>query len=1055
MSLPRFFARQPVLVNMFVIAVVVAGLFALNRMPMEENPSVDLDMAIVVIAYPGASPEDVEKLITLPMEERIKTLPDIDFIHATSYEGRSTIFVQYEVGLEDYDMSVVDLKAEVDKAKLEIPDDAQDYVNVIKITTDEIWPVIGLSLGGDYSIDGLEEIAEALKEDMLDVPDVKSVDIFGIQEREVWVEADRGKLDAMGLGLLELMNAVQKANITLPAGRVEMGKEEFLVRPMGEVESSKDFADLPVRASTDGKAIRVSDVAKVKDTYKRDEVISRLDNKPSVYLRAFMKKDGSVVDIVDKLKVVVKRYQDTMPDISLAVRQDSSREVRDSIGVLSSNALTGLILVALLMWTMTGWRSAVLAVIGIPFSFLAAFIFLHAMDGTINTLSLFAFILVLGMLVDDAIIIIENTYRHLELGKTPLRAAIDGAEEVMWPVVSAVLTTIAAFLPLLMMTGIIGKFLAVLPIVVTLALIGSLIEALIVLPSHLADFGKLPETHGERFGDKLFAKLVGIYERQLNFFLNWRISATLATVLVTIVVIVMAGSLLRIEMFPQSPSVTERLLVRLPAGTKLEETDRVLETIAARIRKLPENEVESIQTLTGLYIENQEWIHTTDGGMVTMNMGNSDFRRGNEAIKADIRKMIADIPEIKTVKFSQSESGPPTGSPVELRIRGQSLEKMQMLAEMIADDLRSKKGMEDVMVSFRPGKKELRFYPDRVKLAAYGLTMTDISTAVRTAVDGWEATTFRDDEGDEITVRVLLREEDRESLNDLENIPLTSTLGLVIPLGELGEFTIQRGLERIERRDAKRSVTLTANVNMVDINSDEANRYVKEKYADFSTRYSGYSLEFGGEAEEQAESFHSLAMAFIVALILVYLILGTQFQSFIQPVVVMFTVPFSLLGVGVGLLVMNLTFSLVAAISVVALSGVVVNDSLVMVDFINKARAQGYERRKALLVAGSRRMRPILLTTVTTIAGLMPLAFGIGGDSVTWKPMAICMIWGLAFATFLTLFIIPSAYSLVDDMTNFVRRLFGMRSTDEMFVARAEELRDDTVLADLEENPKP
>jgi multidrug efflux pump subunit AcrB len=1052
MTIPRFFARQPVLVNMFMIAVLVAGAFALMRLPMEDTPSIDLDSALIIAPYLGASPDDVEKLITLPIEEQIKNLPDVDFIWAGSSEGRAVFYIQYEVGIENFDQAYIDLKDEVDKVKRDLPSETADDLIFMKFSTNETWPIMSLFMGGDYSIDTMNQIAEQFQDELLNLPDVEKVDMGGLRDREIWIEADRSKLQQHSIGMSELVSAVQTANVNLPAGRVEMGNEEFLVRAMGEVDSSAQIGNVIVRATPDGKTVRVKDLAIVNDTYKEEELISRLNGKPSAYLRIFMSDKGSIVDVAADVRKLAKEFSERVPGVDIGVRNDRSKDVMDSINVLTTNAASGLILVALLMTLSIGFRSAILAVIGIPFSFLCAFIFLMATGGTINTLSLFALILVLGMVVDDAIIIIENVYRHLEEGKTPLRAAIDGTEQVMWPVVSAVLTTVAAFLPLLLMSGIIGKFLAVMPIVVAITLLGSLLESIVVLPSHLAEFAKLPKTKGDRFGDRLLDRLLNIYRKQLNFFLNHKYLVTVSIIIATVIVLIAAIKVLEIELFPEEQINTERMLVKLKIGTKLHETDRVIKEIESRIRQLPEGEINYISAITGLVVENQQWTFRGDGGMITLDLADKEARRTNDAIKEDIRERIKDIPELSEAYFSQGDNGPQTGSPVELRIRGDNKEESLRIAEMIADDLRAKDGVKDVRIEHSPGKKELRFTPDRVKMSAYGLTMIQLSTLLRTVIDGYEATKFREDNGDEVKVMVKYLESDRDELTDMDKIIVSTPLGIHVPLSELGTFSIERGAAQIVRYNAKRSITVTANVNREKITSEAANRHIREKYADFTSRFPGFQLEFGGQQQELEESMTSLLQAFIVAIILIYLILATQFQSFTQPLVVLFTVPFSILGVGIGLIAMNLSFSLVAGLSVVALSGVVVNDSLVLVDFVNKARSAGLTRRNALVLSGSRRMRPILLTTITTIAGLFPMAIGFGGASLTWQPMAICMIWGLSFATFLTLFVIPCAYAILDDILNLMRRWFKMRSTDEVLVSRAAELHDDTVLDDIPED---
>jgi len=1024
MSLPKFVVKQPVMVNMLMVVVFIAGIIALHEMPIEEHPSVRIEIAVVSATYPGASPEDVERMITLPLEDRIKTLPDIEELYATSYEGRCLIFIEYDANIDNYDIAVTDLKSEIDRVKPELPDDAADSLEVMKIRSGETWPIMNVNLGGEYGAQGIKELAESMKDELLNIDGIAKVDIRGTRTREIWVEADRARLSAYGVSLDKLFSAVQTANTDLPAGRIELGNKEFIVSPVGDLTGVEDIAAVVVRSDSDGTTVRVGDVAEVHDTFTRDEIISRLNARRSVSVRIYMKDEGSIIDIARQAKQLVEEYQANITDITFSVEKDDSIDVINSVRALVGNAIVGLLLVSFLMTFLIGKRSAALAVIGIPFAFMTAFVLLNGIGETINTLSLFAFILVLGIVVDDAIIVIENVYRHLEMGKSPVQAAIDGTHEVMWPVVSAVLTTVAAFLPLIMMEGRIGKFIYVLPIVAMLALLGSLVESLVVLPSHLADFGQLPKNQDKRLGDRMFKKLLATYQALIGKALRHRYLVVLGTFILTVVITFAALSFLRVEIFPRQDSSSEELIIRLPTGTKLEETDRVLTDLSqAIIDELPETDIQSVTSLSGMIVQRRSRLQTTDGGNITINL--LDDHRPNEEIKADIRKIIERIPEIKTASFSTTAHGPPVGSPVDIRVRGKNLETMNKIAKMIMDDLEAMPGVSDVESDFNTGKTKIRFHPDRVKMSTYGITMSQLASILRTAIEGTEATSFRDATDDEVKVLVMVREDDRRSLDDLRLLTINTTTGISVPLSELGEFTSEETLETVQRYDAKRVIGVSANVDRENITSDEANKAIQEKYSDISARFPGYSLEFGGEAAHQKKAFGNLAQEFLIALILIYMILGSQFKSFLQPLVVMFTVPFSLLGVSVGLIVMGLNFSLVAGISVVALAGVVVNDSLVLVDFANVMRRKGVAINEAVSQAGAQRMRPILMTTFTTIAGLLPMAFGIGGAGLMWQPMAICMIWGLAFATFLTLFVIPCTYSLLEDWSLRIRtRLF-------------------------------
>ncbi|MDP8257608.1 MAG: efflux RND transporter permease subunit [Candidatus Alcyoniella australis] len=1024
MSLPSFVVKQPVMVNLLMVVVIIAGLFAIFNMPIERHPSVTIEIAIVSATYPGASPLDVERLITLPLEDRIRTLSDIEQVYAQSYEGRALIFVEYDSDIEDYEIAVTDLKSEIDRIKGELPQEAADSLQVIKIKSSDLRSVLDVTLTGEYGVAGMEQLAEEIKQAMLDIDGIKKVEISGVPTREVRVEADRSRIEAHGVTLNQIYIAIQRANSDLPSGRIDLGTKELIFSPSGQIQSARQIADVVVLSDRQGRSVRVGDLAQVVDGFDEDQVTSRLNGEKTVTIELFMKDDGSVIDLARQARTVIEDFQGRINDVTISVQKDTSEDVSDSIRALSGNALVGLVLVALLMTFLIGARSGALAVIGIPFAFLFAFAALSWIGETINTLSLFGFILVLGMVVDDAIIVIENVYRHLEMGKDRVQAAIDGTHEVMWPVVAAVLTTVAAFLPLLMTEGRIGKFIYVLPVVAMLALAGSLVEALVVLPSHLADFGRLPHNHSRRLGDRMFRRLLAIYRRLIGKALRHRYLVVGGTVAATLLVTMAAATLLRVELFPREDSSSEELIVRLPVGTRLDVTDGVLADLSKRIiDELPQTDVESVTVLAGMVIQHRSRMTTTDGGMITVNFTENSDRRTNQQIKADIRKIVDGIPEIRSVQFQAGRHGPPVDSAVDIRIKGSDLEKMQTIATMIEQDLNAIPGVSDVRTDFQTGKSKLRFIPDRVKLSAYGISIAELSSELRMSIEGFEATSFRDKSDDEVKVWVMYREDDRAGLEQLRKLRIGSSLGVSVPLSELGTFATEQTLEAVNRYDGRRVISVTANVDNQQATSEEANGTIRELYANVPSRFPGNSLEFSGEAKQQSDVFGDLYYEFLIALILIYMILGSQFKSFAQPLVVMITVPFSILGVSIGLIVMGMKFSMVAGMSVIALAGVVVNDSLVLVDFANVRKRAGMAINEAVADAGAQRMRPILMTTFTTIAGLMPMACGLGGEGLMWKPMAICMIWGLAFATLLTLFVIPCAYSLLE---HWRLRLLGL-----------------------------
>ncbi len=1030
--LVRIFLERPVMANLLVVVLSVAGLLAVSNMPRENSPRVSMDEGLAIYFYPGVAPEEMEKLVTLPVEDQVKSLDDLDHYASSSEEGKTVVFLEYEPGMTEleFDRAFDEFKTEIDKAQ-NLPEDMDDPFT-LKIASDEIWPVLGIALGGKYDLEGLEEIADDMAEEIREVEGVGSVNLRGTLEREIWVQARRDQMEAYGVSIEALVQSLKVASVNIPAGKVDMGREEFLVRTMGEVKTAEEISKLPILAGPDGRIATIGDVADVIDTFEDDRIIARLNGQSQLRMDIFMKREGSVIDVVDATREIADRYKSKLEDMEMRYMFDASEEVRSSLNVLSFSALQGMLMVALCIWFFMGFRTAIFALIGIPFAFLTTFWALDSIGHTINTLSLFAFILVLGMLVDDAIIVIENIYRHMEMGKNTYRSALEGTKEVMIPVISAVLTSIAAFLPLLMMTGVIGKFMSVLPVAVGCALAASLIEALVVLPVHMSDWGKAPDPSRQRMGDRVFEWLKKAYVRQINIALNWRISLVVGTLILTLVLIGVGFQTLRVKLFHTEDPDTLRIHLRMPVGTRQEETLSVVKQMEQHALTLPKTDIKNVSSVTGLIVENYQWSERTNVAMLDIDLFElEEGRRPLEIVKKDLRDGFDRIAGISTIEFKEEGHGaPPTGMPIELRVRGDDIVRLNEIATEISEELKKTPGIFDVRSDYEIGKREIRFLPHREKLAIYGTTMGQVAQTIRTAIDGTEATAFRETDGDEIKVIVKYRDEDRSSVNELKRLKVVTALGNKVALSELGTFEMGRSAAAIKRYNGKRSITVTANVNEEIINSHEANKMIKDRNRTFSMRFPGYSLDYGGEAEKTAESFGSLIEAFAVALLLIYMILGAQFGSYTQPLIIMFTVPFAVIGVIIGLIVTGLDFSLVAGISLVALAGVVVNDAIVLVEFIQNGRKQGLPRREAVVRAGVARVRPILLTTVTTIFGMLPLALGIGGVSPTWQPMAICMIWGLSFATFLTLFVIPCLYSLMDAFTERVRRLFKLPPKD-------------------------
>ncbi|MBN1327168.1 MAG: efflux RND transporter permease subunit [Candidatus Cloacimonetes bacterium] len=1029
MSIVKFSVNNSPLINMIMIIVFVVGIFVLRDIPKEDMPAVDFGSFIIVVWYPGVSPAEIEELVVQKIEEEIFDVENISLISSTAQEDRATIYVEFEPDA-DIDKAETDLKAELDKVN-DLPEDAEDPW-MIRLNMREVNEICDIALGGDFSGNAIREIAEDLQEGILNIPYVSKVDIRGTREREIWVEGDAVKLDQFGLTVNDLINVIRQRNMNVPGGKVDFGKAEFIVRTIGEFKYPDDIRELVIKMDENGRALRVKDVAAVNDTLQERSTLAKLDGKPSVRLQVYKKAEGNIISVMEQVRRYVSDFQDGVPGLEATIRNDGSIEVKNSIRTLGNSALLGVLLVFLILFLFIGWRNALFAAWGIPFSFLLTFILMRYFDVTLNNLTLFGLVLVLGMIVDDAIIVLENVHRYTEQGMCPKTAAIKGTNEIMWPVIAAVTTTAAAFLPMLIMEGMMGKFMRVFPIVVSLALFASLFESLIILPSHIADFSR-PLKNREK-PHKLNQTLVKKYRWLLKRILKKRITVVIVIIILLILSLMsIALRLVKAEFFPTQESKTMVLKLKMPVGTNIDKTNEIVSQVEEYIMTMEESvDVEAVITTVGAMTQNHQQQLSTSYAQISIDLKELDkMTFTHNRIKGTLRSYLDQLPGIYSYQFGVPTTGPPTGKDIEIRIKGDNLDRLEYLGETIKSELVKIPGVVDIEDSFLPGKKEIQIYPKHDRLALYGLNVSQVASLVRTASYGSSISKFRGAGIEEYDIVVRLKEDQIKDLEDLKRLKIRNWKGDLIELQDLADFEITSGYAQIEHWDKKRVITITAETAFYVENgirkkmtTDRAMRILKGNpltgskgtLSNFSQKNPGYQLDFGGVVEEQRKSYQSLYLSFGIAIMIIFAILATVFKSYVQPLIVMLTIPFAFIGVIFGLLITGLPFSLSTMIAVVALAGVVVNDSLVMVDFINKEREKGVDRWNSLINAGSIRLRPIILTTVTTIFGVLPMILSTSKAAADWKPMAVSIAFGLAFATLLTLFVIPVIYSLVDSL---------------------------------------
>jgi len=1064
MSLARFSVENSVLMNMIMIVIFIAGIFIMKDIPKEEMPPVDFGSFIITVVYPGVSPTEMEQLVVSKIEEEIADVDDIDFISSTATEGSAVIHVRF-LPNADIDKAQDDLNNELDKVN-DLPADAADP-GLLRLNMREVNPICNIVLGGDFDGNQMRQIAENLEDKILDIDNVSKVDIQGTRDRELWVEADEARLNEYGVTLGQLQSAISLRNMNVPAGDIDYGAREYILRVVGEMDEVSDLARLVITSDANGRAIRLQDVAAVTDTLEEVTWYTKFNTQPAVLLMVYKKAEGNIIDVMKNIRTQVKNFQEDIPGLSATITNDGSIDVKSSLSNLGGSAVFGILLVFITLMIMLGWRNALLAAIGIPFSFMLTFLLMRYLDMSMNTLSLFGLVLVLGMIVDDAIVIIENIYRYMEEGLPPKEAAVRGTQEIMWPVISAVTTTAVAFLPLLMMKGMMGKFMAVFPVVVTIALIASLFEALVILPSHMADFSRVRRKKDGETVHKSAVELylVKHYKRILKVALGHRfITVGIILFLMLFALAALGLRLVQFEFFPHQTSKTMVLKIETPVGTSLEQTDALITEVEKHILSMRTSEdVENVVTTVGGMQEGHRWERASHDAQLRIDLKEEDKMRYTQAeVKNEIRAKLDQISGIYSYSFDQEDSGPPTGNDVEIRIKGDNLDRLDYIGQIVQDELAKIPGVADIRDDFAEGKDEIRILPNYAKLALYGLSVSDVASVVRVASYGSTVSTFRGFGIDEYDIIVRMRQSQVDDLEELKDLKVRTGSGALIALRDLADFQITKSLAQINHRDEKRVITINAaNAVYTDDkgktrrrSTDEVmtvlfgNKFkgAKGTLSDIEQRFPGYQLETGGMAEEQSKSYSSLAKAFLVALLLVFTILAAQFRSYVQPLIVMMTIPFAFIGVILGLLGTGLPFSLNTFVAVVALAGVVVNDSLILVDFVNRERERGVDRWHSLINAGSTRLRPILLTTITTIFGVMPMILSTSRSSASWKPMAVSIAFGLGFATLLTLFVIPVIYSLVD---SFFGKLgmtrFKTHASFKEAMAGAEETDDEEV----------
>jgi len=1040
MILNHWALRRQASVLALLVILVIVGVYSYLTLPRESFPDITIPYVFVTTTYEGVSPEDMETLITIPIERKLKGLAGVEEIRASSAEGLSTVAVKFMPSV-DIDDALQNVRVKVDQAKADLPAELEDDPVVEEVNFSDI-PVIRVVLSGPYSLARLKSWAEDIKDQIDTIPGVLNVLESGGLEREIRVEFDLDRIRAYNVPFSSMIQAVTQSNVNMPSGSMDIGETRYLVRVPEDFKHPSEIFSI-VAFVRDGKPVYLRDVAKIEDTHKDPLTRSRINGSPSVTLSVQKRSGENIVRICDQVRALVDEARPQLPgDLQLDITSDMSKNVRLIVSELENSILSGLILVLTVILIFIGGRSAVFVALAIPCSMFIGFALLAGLGITLNMVVLFSLILALGMLVDNGIVIVENIYRHMQNGQPGEIAARTGTDQVAWPVITATLTTLAAFIPMLFWPGIVGEFMMFLPKTLIMVLSASLFIALVVNPVLSARYQKVrAATLPDPDQPVRQAWIKRIYLRLLKWSLGHRLIVLCTAFLFLTVSITAFGIWGKgVEFFPETDPNRAFVHIRAPEGTSLDASDRLVAQVESIVR-----EYEDIEHVIANIGSAGGDPFAAGGPGTHLSRVVIDFKdfheRSQSSAKtvAEIRERVLAAIAGAELQVEKEEGGPPTGPPVNMEITGVDIRVLGQLAAEVRRTIKDIPGLVGLKDNFVHGKPEILINVDKEKAALLGLDTYSIAYTIKAAIGGVRVGVLRDDR-DEYDITARLPEEARNSLESLNRLTVSGPQGQPVPLTSVAQVELSSGVGDIMRLNQRRVVTVSASVSGRLAN--DVLKDIEHRLAGFDWPR-GYSYQFTGEQEEQAKAKDFLSKAFFGVLLLIFLILITQFNSIIPALIILTTVLLSLIGVFTGLLVTGMAFGIImTGIGVISLAGVVVNNAIVLIDYYMQLLGRGMDRAEALLQAGMVRFRPVMLTAITTILGLMPMATGvsfdfkslswsIGGESAQWwGPMAVAVVFGLAVATLLTLIVVPVLCSLSRSLPGVARGLYGENKSE-------------------------
>lgn len=1021
----RFAVRRPVTIVMIILIVILIGSVSLSMLPIDLLPSIEFPIAVVSTSYSGVGPEEMETLITKPLEDVLTTVENIDTIQSYSFEGASLIVLQFDFGT-DMDFAALEMREKIDLVKGYLPEDSTSPT-VFKFDPNAM-PIMYMTIESKGDIYTTQNIAEDIVKTRLErLEGVASVDVLGGYEREVEIELIEDRVEGYGLTSDYIAGILAGDNLNLPGGEVFKGNKALTVRTLGEYESVNEIRNANIPLMTGG-IVKLKDLGSVDLVNTDRSTIAKYNGMDTLEI-SIMKQSGvNTVNVSRLINNEIEKLEKEYPNIDIKTVFDQADFINQAIMRMVQSGLTGGILaILILILFLRNIRSTIIISLTIPISIIATFILMYFSDVTMNMMTLGGLALGIGMLVDNSIVVLENIFRHRTEGMNIKEASVTGANEVAAAVTASTLTTIAVFLPIVFVEGITSTIFKELAMTITFALISSLGVALTLIPmmsSQLLTIKNIKfDVHAEEEGEKLekgfLNKIRKIYKRVLKAGLNHRI---MVVVLSIVIFVVSAVSLTTVgsSFFPATDEGQINITVNLPTGAELEETGEVVMELENLLYEIPEIDYVFSRVGSGGQFEGMGASGSDMASMTLMLIDLSERDRSTSQVADEVRKLAKDIPgaEFSISAASMMMGSGMGGGGISISIRGNDMDILEKISIDVKDMMLKVEGTREVTTSIEEGVPEVHVNIDKNRASQYGLTSYGIATGVSSTLSGKRATTFKF-EGEEINVVIKGDDIYGESIHNLGLMQISTPTGATVPLSQVADIEVSRGPVSIQREDQARVVTVSCETFERDIQSVTGDINTLIEQYDMPQ---GYILSFGGETEMIEDAFQDLSLVLVLAIILVYMILAAQFESLIQPLAIMLTVPLALSGGFLGLFVTRVDLSVPAVIGFIVLVGIVVNNAIVLVDYINKRRAAGEERKEAILNAGPIRLRPILMTAMTTVLGLFPLALGIGEGAEMSMPLAIVVIGGLLLSTLLTLVYVPVIYTIIDDIAEFVKR---------------------------------